>query len=97
MKLFLLIIPFLFAQLTFAQTSSTNDNLSDYDRNLMKTYDHTGYHNRQMEEGFQEECEAQGKSEAECANIQRGGDALDGEKFLGLSPTIIKALSKAYS
>ena len=97
MKLLLLLIPFLFAQLTFAQTTNTNDNLSDYDRNLMKTYDHTGYHNRQMEEGFKEECEAQGKSEKECQNIQRGGDALSGEKFLGLSPTMIKALSKAYS
>ncbi|MEE3078104.1 MAG: hypothetical protein VX341_02120 [Bdellovibrionota bacterium] len=82
-----------------APTSSQvkSGNISDADRNMMNTYEHTGYHQRNMEEKFKEECEAAGKSEADCKSIQRGSDATSGEKFMGLSPTMIKALSKAYS
>ncbi len=102
LKLLTIFLIFSLSFIVFAQdTAPTNadissGNLSDQDRQLLN-YEHSGYLQRDMNEKFKEECEAQGKSDKACEDIKFGREATSGKKFLGLSPGMIGALSKAYT
>ncbi len=103
MKVILLIL-FSLSIYTNAQTSSettqsdiASGNLTDQDRQLLNTYQHSGYLQRDMKNKTQEVCDQKGLGERECQGIITGSDATDGKKFLGLSPGIVGALSKAYT
>ncbi|RZF22746.1 hypothetical protein DAY19_02940 [Halobacteriovorax vibrionivorans] len=68
-------------------------NLTDQDKMKMENFTHAGYQKREAEEAWAEEC----GTDAYCDNIKNGGDATEGEKFLGMSPQLFKAVAQAYS
>ncbi|WP_156979682.1 hypothetical protein [Bacteriovorax sp. BAL6_X] len=68
-------------------------NITDKDKHTMENYTHAGYQQREADEKWAEEC---GTSQ-ECESIRNGGDATDGEKFMGMSPSMFKAVGQAYS
>lgn len=72
-------------------------NITDQEKIIMDNFEHTGYLQRDYEEQLKEQCAKEGKSESECANIARGGNATSGEKFMGMSPAMMKGLAQAYT
>jgi len=79
------------------QADIDNGNLTDQDKIIMENYEHAGFLQRDYEDQLKQECATKGKDEADCANIARGGDATTGEKFMGMSPAMMKTLSQSYT
>ncbi len=86
-----------FAQTTDGTAPSKADvqsgNLTDQQKHVMENFTHQGYQQREADDLWAKEC---GTSE-DCKNIRNGGNATDGEKFMGMSPSMFKAVGQAYS
>lgn len=76
-----------------SETDVATGNLTDEEKMMMDNYTHAAYQKREADEAWAKEC---GTSD-ECNNIRMGGDATDGEKFMGMSASMFKAVGKAYS
>ena len=79
------------------QQDIDNGNISDEEKIIMENFEHTGHLQRDYEEKLKEECSANGKSDAECSALAKGRDATQSEKFMGMSPTMMKGVAQAYT
>lgn len=69
-------------------------NLSDEERLQMENFQHQGYLQRDLDEQIKEEC----GDDYHCRNqILSGSDATSDKKFMGMSPSMVKGLSQAYT
>ncbi|OIQ19623.1 MAG: hypothetical protein BM556_03820 [Bacteriovorax sp. MedPE-SWde] len=79
------------------QQDIDDGNISDEEKIIMENFEHTGHLQRDYEEKLQAECSANGKSAAECNALAKGRDATQNEKFMGMSPTMMKGVAQAYT
>lgn len=79
------------------QQDIDDGNISDEEKIIMENFEHTGHLQRDYEEKLQAECSANGKSAAECSALAKGRDATQSEKFMGMSPTMMKGVAQAYT